>query len=177
MGQAHVKFKFFTYCFMTSCHRYSRSISFLSWCLTQWHVGESGQPVRVRCQLEQTEASRVNARHSPCRDLPDLQSWYTNKAVTDRRLRPRCCHLGSYFKRPKSSPVRLLACNWHYCAQFIAKPKAASALCFSWVATSSNLSLHTPFNGPLSRTTRVSRYQKGTNLDFTEARDSEWQWH
>jgi len=34
------------------------------------------------------------------------------------------------------------------------------------------------FNGPFSRTTRVSRYQKGkTNLDFTEARDSEWQWH
>jgi len=31
------------------------------------------------------------------------------------------------------------------------------------------------FNGPLSGTTR---YQKGkTNLDFTEARDSEWQWH
>ena len=31
-----------------------------------------------------------------------------------------------------------------------------------------------PFNGPLSRTTRVSRYQKGkTNLDFIEARDSE----
>jgi len=27
-------------------------------------------------------------------------------------------------------------------------------------------------------TTQVSRYQKGkTNLDFTEARDSEWQWH
>ena len=35
-----------------------------------------------------------------------------------------------------------------------------------------------PFNGPFSRTTRVGRYQKGkTNLDFTEARDSEWQWH
>ena len=33
------------------------------------------------------------------------------------------------------------------------------------------------FNSPLSGTTRVSRYQKGkTNLDFTEARDSEWQW-
>jgi len=32
-----------------------------------------------------------------------------------------------------------------------------------------------PFNGPLSGTTRVSRYQKGkTNLDCTEARDSEW---
>jgi len=34
------------------------------------------------------------------------------------------------------------------------------------------------FNGPLSGTTQVNRYQKGkTNLDFTEARDSEWQWH
>jgi len=37
--------------------------------------------------------------------------------------------------------------------------------------------LHT-FNGPFSGTTQVSQYQKGkTNLDFTEARDSEWQWH
>ena len=35
-----------------------------------------------------------------------------------------------------------------------------------------------PFNGPFSGTTQVSRYQKGgTNLDFTEARGSEWQWH
>jgi len=39
------------------------------------------------------------------------------------------------------------------------------------------LLLHT-FKGPLSRTTQVSQYQKGkTNLDFTEGRDSEWQWH
>jgi len=35
-----------------------------------------------------------------------------------------------------------------------------------------------PFNGTFSGTTRVGRYQKGkTNLDFTEAIDSEWQWH
>jgi len=35
-----------------------------------------------------------------------------------------------------------------------------------------------PFNGPLSGTTQVSRHQKGKiNLNFTEARDSEWQWH
>ena len=34
------------------------------------------------------------------------------------------------------------------------------------------------FNGPFAGTTRVSRYQKGkTNLDFTDARNSEWQWH
>ena len=42
-----------------------------------------------------------------------------------------------------------------------------------------SLRTHThPFNGPFSVTTRVSQYQKGkTNLDYTEARDSEWQWH
>jgi len=47
------------------------------------------------------------------------------------------------------------------------------------VSVSSVTHTHThPFNGPLSGTTRVSRYQKGkTNLDFAEARDSEWQWH
>jgi len=34
------------------------------------------------------------------------------------------------------------------------------------------------FNGPFSGTNQVSRYQKGkTNLDYTEAGDSEWQWH
>ena len=44
-----------------------------------------------------------------------------------------------------------------------------------------DLATHThthPFSGSLSETTRVRRYQKGkTNLDFTGARDSEWQWH
>jgi len=39
--------------------------------------------------------------------------------------------------------------------------------------------LHThPFNGPFYGTTRVSRYCRcRTDLDFTVARDSEWQWH
>ena len=42
---------------------------------------------------------------------------------------------------------------------------------------STNTHTH-PFNGPLSGTTRVGRYQKGkTKLDFTEATDSEWQQH
>ena len=45
------------------------------------------------------------------------------------------------------------------------------------IHTRTHTHTHT-FSTPLSRTTRVSRYQKGkTNLDFTEARDSEWQWH
>ena len=39
------------------------------------------------------------------------------------------------------------------------------------------LHIHT-FNGPFSGTSWVSQYPKGkTNLDFTEARDSEQQWH
>jgi len=45
---------------------------------------------------------------------------------------------------------------------------------FTWVVPD-NTHL---FNGPLSGTAHVSRYQKGkTSLDFTEAIDSEWQWH
>ena len=64
-----------------------------------------------------------------------------NKLFIDRRLRPQCCHRGSYFKHPKTSPVQPRACNWYYCAQFIAMPKAACALDSSWVAMFSNLGL------------------------------------
>ena len=48
-----------------------------------------------------------------------------------------------------------------------------------WLRSHERTHEHThPFNDPLSRSTRVSQYQKGkTNLDFTEARHSEWQWH
>ena len=50
-----------------------------------------------------------------------------------------------------------------------------------WICIHTAHAKHThthPFNGPFSGTTRVGRYLKGkTNLDFTEARDSEWQWH
>ena len=46
-------------------------------------------------------------------------------------------------------------------------------------ACNQDMQLHThTFNGPFSATTRVSRYQKSkTNMDYTEAWDSEWQWH
>jgi len=55
-------------------------------------------------------------------------------------------------------------------------------LCVIWclfiqVTDNDNHLLLQPFNGLFSRTTWVSRYQKGeTNLDFTGARDSELQW-
>ena len=49
--------------------------------------------------------------------------------------------------------------------------------CVIQLHTHTHTHTHTrPFNGPLSGTAQVSRYQKGkTNLDFAEARDSEWQ--
>jgi len=57
----------------------------------------------------------------------------------------------------------------------------SAVLCGCSIKTCADYNAHThthPFSGPLSGTTRVSRYQKGkTSLDFTEARDSEWQWH
>jgi len=65
------------------------------------------------------------------------------------------------------------------------KQETVSGSGISWAYASLHLALHTHahththmFNGPFSGTTRVGRYRKGeTNLDFTEARDSEWQWH
>jgi len=47
--------------------------------------------------------------------------------------------------------------------------------CFHHICEHTHTHTHThPFNGPLSGTTGVSQYQKGkTDLDFTEARDSE----
>jgi len=72
-----------------------------------------------------------------------------------------------------------------YIATFI-----QTQISFSYDATKENKILHCimlqstsythihPFNGPLSGTTRVSRYQKGkTSLDFTESKDSEWHWY
>ena len=48
----------------------------------------------------------------------------------------------------------------------------------SWLTQPNPLHTRTPVFRPFFRTTQVSRYQKGkTNLDFTEARDSEWQWY
>jgi len=45
-------------------------------------------------------------------------------------------------------------------------------------ASSDHTHTHTRLTALFSGTTRVNRYQNGkTNLDFTEARDSEWQRH
>ena len=71
---------------------------------------------------------------------------------------------------------QLMIFNWKNC--YTATNPSTLIACLALSARAfSHIHMH-PFNGPLSRATRVSRYQKGkTNLDFTEARDSEWQWH
>jgi len=49
---------------------------------------------------------------------------------------------------------------------------------FTGTSSSSSLQHTHPFNCPFSVTIQVSRYHKDkTNLDFTETRDSKWQWH
>ena len=73
----------------------------------------------------------------------------------------------------------IVSCYMHYDrGAFLLQP--LTAFTFYWYACivyTTHTHTH-PFNVPFSGTTQVSRYQKGkTNLDFTEARDSEWQWH
>jgi len=54
--------------------------------------------------------------------------------------------------------------------------KAIQYKFLSWIVF--KLHTHTRLMALFSGTTLVSQYQKGkTNLDFAEARDSEWQWH
>ena len=77
--------------------------------------------------------------------------WYSIMTV----LYYFCCRMSIYWREMPPEP-------WHFVNWGI-----------YWIHTHTH-----PFNGPLSRTTQVSQYQKGkTNLDFTEAKDSEWQWH
>jgi len=71
----------------------------------------------------------------------------------------KCINVPFCFTRPES-----------YFGTFSRHCTMVSSLC--------TIDIHThPFNGFFSGTIQVSRYQKGkTNLDFTGARDSEWQW-
>jgi len=68
----------------------------------------------------------------------------------------------------------ICCCFFWYCRPTADLQSTASLL---FAVTHTHTHTH-PFNGSFSGTSQVSRYQKGkTNLDFTEARDSEWQWH
>jgi len=79
--------------------------------------------------------------------------------------RYRVCGICLRAGRPSVDVIAQLSMGW-------VDPRVG----LGWVHYS-NTHTHTPVKRPFSGTTRLSRYQKGkTDLDFTEARDSEWQW-
>ena len=98
-------------------------------------------------------------------------------------------HAASYYLMPEAKRVLdpgIFTLHLLLLFNLPPSPFAIPFACFltiqHWTSTQPSVACnchHThSFNGPLSRTTQVSVYQKGkTNLDFTEARDSEWQWH
>jgi len=78
-----------------------------------------------------------------------------------------------FWRRIVTHWVRTCSTSWNSLRVLLCR--SYSQPCFATLdlllQTGDTQHTHThPFNGPLSRTTRVSRYQKGkTNLDFTEA--------
>ena len=84
----------------------------------------------------------------------------------------------TYQVQPRICVLFILCLTWTVNANSLKQNIIVIKEICSWL---SPFCKHTPthqFNGPFSGTTQVSRYQKGEiNLDFTEARDSEWQWH
>ena len=96
----------------------------------------------------------------------------------------------SYDKTVKLVPVHAVKCNYwvllNYCKLWTLIPAKWVFLNIKplfWPDAFPDTSRKNTWDtcvldGPFSGTTRVSQYQKGkTNLDFTEATDSEWQWH
>jgi len=86
----------------------------------------------------------------------------------------------SVFYRPDALPAAQPTVSKHW-RHHLNGSKIIYSCQYSQTVTIALCGDHThthPFNGPFSGTTWVGRYQKGnTNLDFTEARDSERQWH
>ena len=93
-----------------------------------------------------------------------------------------CMHMGRR-RFPPGLLVNSLVylCISQHCAKELHCSAAVTAARFYLLHPSATCYTHThthTFSGLFSGSTWVSRYQKGkTSLDFTEARDSEWQWH
>ena len=102
----------------------------------------------------------------------------------------RCCTfaaMGLAGRRYQSTAARHTAA-WHAAVKCGKCHAVSIQYTGRWIQTCLTVNSHThdartractrAFNGPLFGTTQVSRYQKSkTNLYFTDARDSEWQWH
>ena len=82
----------------------------------------------------------------------------------------------SVFLCPSCRPTNSIIAPKAHCTHCVCALCVCVCAC-THARTHARMHTHT-FNGPFSGTTQVSRYQKGKpNLDFTEARDSEWQWY
>jgi len=90
-------------------------------------------------------------------------------------------HMSLTNSRTSARPMDSRPADTEHVAPLQATSPSHSAACRQYSNTRTHARTRArarPFNGPFSGTTRVSQHQKGkTNLDFTEARDSEWQWH
>ena len=115
-------------------------------------------------------------------DVPPPRPGDRNRVAGNGTRHGECLRRGSWVQRVSNSDSDVMQsrCSgprmldshrhwWIWTHQFFTK--------YGLPALRQHTHTH-PFNDPFSGTIRVSRYQKGkTNLDFTEARDSEWQWH
>jgi len=124
---------------------------------------------RQRSQIATFLTAEVCVTHSASKPSLSVQRVAFNvEDLTSWRADFSCRWLGMLVRRPRSKQTRG--------KDFSSSLHTAS---FTTLLYCSNTHIHThPFNSPLSGTTWVSQYQKGKiNLDFNEARDSEWQWH
>jgi len=100
-----------------------------------------------------------------------LTCWTLTSAVSPSKSRTSMYALHCSSLRTTSNRF----CHVHISYIHLSVFNTPGISCISMLHTHTHT--HT-FNGSLPGTTRVSRYQKGkTSLDFTEARDSEWQRH
>ena len=103
-----------------------------------------------------------------------VSSKDSNQSLASCLLQPQPDHCFLYAPQIQAlclTNVRIIKCL--YACMYALKSKTASTISYIF-----RMIQHThPFNDPLSRTTWLSRYQKGkTNLDITEARDSGISW-
>jgi len=75
----------YTSTYLYGKYTHSRWMNLVSWCLTHWPVGESGQPHNVWRQSQHTDVNTVKARLSELLDLPDTyrrRSSSVSKSLT-----------------------------------------------------------------------------------------------
>ena len=126
-----------------------------------------------------TQVGQYQKKHSPTHTHPYHQTSFINFLHLLRSIASSGLSLRAWtFLWDNLSPGTLWSSSWSWTLYFILHAFVHPIIIFfsQHMLLQTHTHTHThPFNGPLSGTTRVSRYQKGkTSLDFTEARDSEW---